>query len=92
MKNTSEAAYNRDLKMEGFVDAFMDKSCCAESAIDYQEYDKSIAEIQAMIDHSIMLGRKDEIAEWRRMLQKAKVAKRRRKARMTLTEMEYGIA
>lgn len=41
------------------------------------EIEKQIMECYAMIDHFIQLNNKEEIAYWRRMLQNAKIYKRR---------------
>lgn len=42
-----------------------------------KELNRHIAECYAMIDHFIQLNDKKEIAYWRRMLQNAKICKRR---------------
>lgn len=42
-----------------------------------KEINKQISECYAMIDHFIQLENKEEIAYWRRMLQNAKMYKRR---------------
>lgn len=41
--------------------------------------EKEIMECYAMIDHFVLLGNREEIAYWRKMLQHAKVYKRRLK-------------
>lgn len=42
-----------------------------------KEVNRQIMECYAMIDHFIQLNNKEEIAYWRRMLQNAKLYKRR---------------
>ena len=51
-----------------------------------EEIDEGIGECEAMLYYSIHKGDDEEVAFWRRMLQKNKVAKRRAKKRM---EMAY---
>ena len=43
------------------------------------DYDNSILEIMSMIEYNIDIGNNKEVAEWRRMLQQAKVEKSRAK-------------
>ena len=72
--NTSDATYDRNRFIAEFI------GCdCYESACSPSEYDESISEIQNMIDYSIESGNEKEVAEWRKELQKTKVAKRRAK-------------
>lgn len=52
------------------------------------DYNSSIAEINAMIQHSIDINDAREIAFWRGMLQKARVEKRRAKKKM-IEENKY---
>lgn len=43
------------------------------------DYDDAILEIMTMIEYNIDIGDKEEVADWRRMLQQTKVEKRRAK-------------
>ena len=76
-KNTSEMAFDRDILLEELV------GCCpysvSSSDVPISEWNESIEEIQAMIHHFCDLENDEEVAFWRRMLQQAKVAKRRAK-------------
>jgi hypothetical protein len=70
--NSSEQAYDRDNFLANFI------GCkCFDVECSKEEYDDSISEINAMIQHNIDIGNSEEIKEWRKMLQRAKVEKRR---------------
>lgn len=43
------------------------------------DYDDAILKIMTMIEYNIDIGDKEEVADWRRMLQQTKVEKRRAK-------------
>lgn len=47
--------------------------------VDISEYEKSIEEINSMINYYIADGNEQEVSEWRKMLQQVKVEKRRAK-------------
>lgn len=47
--------------------------------INISDYDKSIEEINSMINYYITVGNDKEVSEWRKMLQQVKVEKRRAK-------------
>lgn len=75
--NSSDRAYDRDEMLLELVGG----GCACASACESSQadYDDSIAEIESMISYSIYRGNEEEVRFWRRMLQKAKVAKRRAK-------------
>ena len=50
-----------------------------EKEIQIRDIDSQIMECHAMIDHFILLNNREEIAYWRKMLQNAKIYKRRLK-------------
>ena len=75
-KNSAEKTYDQ----KKFIAEFIGCDCFeVETVDDLSEYDKSIAEINAMIDHNISVGDMEEVSNWRKMLQQTKVAKRRAK-------------
>ena len=74
-KNSAEKTYDQ----KKFIAEFIGCDCFEAEVEDLSEYDKSIVEINAMIDHSISVGDVEEISQWRKMLQQTKVAKRRAK-------------
>lgn len=74
-KNSAEKTYDQ----KKFIAEFIDCDCFEAEVEDLSEYDESISEINAMIDHSIMIGNEEEVSNWRKMLQQTKVAKRRAK-------------
>ncbi len=86
--NSSEKAYERDKLIADFIECN-----CFNSDYSQKEYDNSIAEINAMIQHSIGIENDEEIAQWRKMLQRTRVEKRRAKARMieSKREMEFAL-
>ena len=83
MANTSEMAYDRDNFYLEFAGGC---SAMAEDMASIEEIDEGIGECEAMLYYSIHIGDTEEVAFWRRMLQRNKVAKRRAKERM---EMAY---
>lgn len=86
--NSSEKAYDRDI----FLSQFIGCECNEPDNIELSEYDKSISEINAMIQHSIDIGNMEEVAQWRKMLQRTRVDKRRAKARMIESKrMEFAL-
>lgn len=74
-KNSAEKTYDQ----KKFIAEFIGCDCFEAEVEDLSEYDESISEINAMIDHSIMIGDEEEVSQWRKMLQQTKVAKRRAK-------------
>lgn len=74
-KNSAEKTYDQ----KKFIAEFIGCDCFEVEVEDLSEYDESISEINAMIDHSIMIGNEEEVSNWRKMLQQTKVAKRRAK-------------
>ena len=74
-KNSAEKTYDQ----KKFIAEFIGCDCFESEVEDLSEYDESISEINAMIDHSIMIGDEEEVSQWRKMLQQTKVAKRRAK-------------
>lgn len=74
-KNSAEKTYDQ----KKFIAEFICCDCFEAEVEDLSEYDESISEINAMIDHSIMIGDEEEVSQWRKMLQQTKVAKRRAK-------------
>ena len=74
-KNSAEKTYDQ----KKFIAEFIGCDCFEAEVEDLSEYDESISEINAMIDHSIMIGNEEEVSNWRKMLQQTKVAKRRAK-------------
>lgn len=50
-----------------------------DEGMDISEYGRSIDEINSMINYCIAAGNREEVSEWRKMLQQAKVEKRRAK-------------
>lgn len=86
--NSSEKAYDRDI----FLSQFIGCECNETDNIELSEYDKSISEINSMIQHSIDIGNMEEVAQWRKMLQQTRVDKRRAKARMIESKrMEFAL-
>lgn len=86
--NSSEKAYNRDVFLREFVGC----KCGDQEDIQLSEYEKSISEINAMIQYNIDIGNQEEIAYWRKMLQRTRVEKRRAKARMIESKrMEFAL-
>lgn len=72
--NKSDKVYDR----ERFILDMTGGDCCANNDnTDISEYDRSIDEINGMIQYFIDSGNKKEVADWRKMLQRAKVEKRR---------------
>lgn len=74
--NSSDRAYDRDavlLELAGGC------ACAESSELSQADYDRSIAEIEAMIAYSIDTKNEEEIRSWRSMLQRTKVEKRRAK-------------
>lgn len=55
---------------------FGEECCCEEEDATLQELDVAIADCQAMLDYSIDLNDKNEIAFWRKLLQKNKMQRR----------------
>lgn len=51
----------------------------SQREIQLQELEMEIMEYHAMIDHFVLLNDREEIAYWRRALQRAKIYKRRLK-------------
>ena len=49
---------------------------CPSNDVTLSEINESIDECQAMLDYSLNLANKEEIAFWRKMLQRAKVERR----------------
>lgn len=86
--NSSEKAYDRYVFLREFVGC----KCGDQEDISLSEYKKSISEINAMIQHNIDIGNQEEIAYWRKMLQRTRVEKRRAKARMIEIEREMELA
>lgn len=77
-KSRSDAIYDAKKELASFAGC----ECCEEEeTLDVKEYDKSIAEIQCMIDYFIGMENTEEVSFWRRMLQETKIAKRRAKMR-----------
>lgn len=72
-KNSSEAAFDRD----AFLLELAGGCVLSGETLAGEDYDEGIAEIQAMIRHFLDLGDLDEVAQWRRLLQRTKVEKRR---------------
>ena len=85
--NSSEQAYDRD----NFLANFAGCQCFTED-VSAEEYDKSIDEINAMIAHCIDIGDTEEVSQWRKLLQRTKVEKRRSKARMIENKNEMELA
>lgn len=56
--------------------------------VDLSEYDKSIEEINCMLQHCIEIGDESEVSFWRKMLQQTKVEKRRAKKMIENSRME----
>ena len=71
-ENTSEKAYEHNK----FIAEVIGCDCYENIECSPEEYDKGIAEIEAMIDYSISIGNKEEISQWRKMFQKTKEEKR----------------
>ena len=86
-KNSSELAYDQ----KKFIADFIGCECFESDVCTLQEYDESIAEINAMIAHNIELGDKKEVKQWRELLQQTKVEKRRAK-RMIERKNAKGLA
>ena len=85
--NSSEKAYDRDIFLANFT------GCkCFSVDVSLDEYDKSISEINAMIQHNIDIGNDEEVAQCRKMLQRTKVEKRRNKVRMIESKKETELA
>lgn len=72
--NKSDLKYQEKQLMLDFIDP--EHGCCGGEMLDPHEYDESIMDCMGMLQYSIALGDKEEIAFWRRMLQETKVAKR----------------
>ena len=88
-KNSAEKTYDQKKFIAEFI-------CCdcfeAETTDDLSGYDESIEQINAMIDHSIMIGNEEEVSQWRKMLQQTKVAKRRAKRMIeSKNRMEFAL-
>lgn len=74
-KNSSEKIYDQKKLIAEFIGC----DCFGTKVDEFSEYDKSIVEINAMIEHNIRIGNAEEVAQWRAMLQQTKVEKRRAK-------------
>lgn len=76
-ENTSEMAFDRNILLEEFV------GCCPYTNTSFDvslsEWDESIEDCYGMLHHFSALNDDEEVAFWRRMLQQAKVGKRRAK-------------
>lgn len=74
--NKSEVVYDQKQLIADLIDC----ECFGiDEKVNISEYDKSIEEINSMIDYYITVGNEEEVAEWRKMLQQTKVEKRRAK-------------
>lgn len=87
LMNSSEKAYDRDEFLMNFIG-----NCCSAADCSLDEYDKSIDEINEMIAHSIDIGDEKEVSQWRKLLQRTRVEKRRCKARMIESKNRMEIA
>ena len=76
--NSSERAYDAGLLMENFAGC-----SCPTYECSISEYDKSIDEISVFLQYSRDMGDEEEVAYWKRLLQRTKVEKRRLKAKMS---------
>lgn len=82
----TQQAYEWDKLMYSFVG----EDCPAYVAEDgsenlqqvYSDYRESLCEINAMIEHCIVIGDVDEVASWRRFLMRTKMEMREIKQRM----------
>ncbi len=72
--NKSDAVYNQKQLIADLISC----ECFGiDENADISQYDKSIKEINSMINYYIATGNEQEVAEWRKMLQQEKVEKRR---------------
>lgn len=56
--------------------------------VDLSKYDESMEEISCMLQYCIDIGDESEVSFWRKMLQQAKVEKRRAKKMIENSRME----
>lgn len=63
---------------EAFCSAFFGEECCNtnDEVSSLEEIDEAISDCKAMLDYSIDLNDKNEIAFWRKLLQKNKMQRR----------------
>lgn len=73
-KNSSDTAYDS----AKFIADFMECECFNGYGTK-NEYDKSIEDINAMINYCIDSGNEEEVKSWRKLLQQTRVEKRRAK-------------
>lgn len=74
--NKSDMVYDQKQLIADFIGC---ECFGVEENADISEYDKSIEEINSMINYYIADGNEQEVSEWRKILQQAKVEKRRAK-------------
>ena len=83
MTNSSELVYEQRLAIAEFFDV----GCAFDDTVySIDDYNASICEIECLISHFIAVGNMNEVAELRKSLQQAKVAKRR--AKKIINELE----
>ena len=74
--NKADAVYEQKQLMADFIGC----ECFGiNENVKLSDYDDAILEIMTMIEYNIDIGDKEEVADWRRMLQQTKVEKRRAK-------------
>ena len=74
--NKSDAVYEQKQIMADFIGC----ECYGiNENVKLSDYDDAILEIMSMIEYNIDIGDKEEVADWRRMLQQTRVEKRRAK-------------
>ena len=74
--NKADAVYEQKQLMADFIGC----ECFGiNDNVKLSDYDDAILEIMTMIEYNIGIGDKEEVANWRRMLQQTKVEKRRAK-------------
>ena len=74
--NKADAVYEQKQLMADFIGC---ECFGVNENMKLSDYDDAILEIMSMIEYNIDIGDKEEVANWRRMLQQTKVEKRRAK-------------
>lgn len=74
--NKSDTVYNQK---HAIAQIFGFKCFEVDESVAISEYDKNIEEINFMIRYYISVENKEEVSQWRKMLQQVKVEKRRAK-------------
>lgn len=88
--NSAEKVYESNKFIADFIYCDCYESDC-EVENDLEGYDEAISEVTAMIQHFIVVGNKQEVAAWRKYLNKLKIEKRRVKERMESKRKEFAL-